>query len=101
MARFETSRHNLFRMCIALTREVSRSIAHCELTHLQRQPIGLARAIAQHARYEQVLVELGCTVERLSPLPELPDAVFVEDTAVVSRKSRSSPGPVRHRAGWR
>lgn len=70
-------------MVIALTREVSRRIADCELTHLEREPIDLARAVAQHARYEVMLAELGCSVRRLSPLPDLPDAVFVEDTAVV------------------
>jgi dimethylargininase len=85
MARFATARHNLFPMLIALTREVSRSIVNCELTHLEREPIDLARAVAQHARYEAALAELGCTVERLPPLPDLPDAVFVEDTAIVLR----------------
>lgn len=70
-------------MLIALTREVSRSIADCELTHLEREPIDLEWVMTQHVRYEEVLVELGCTVRRLSPLPDLPDAVFVEDTAVV------------------
>lgn len=83
MARFGAQRHNLRRMTIALTREVSQSVADCELTHLEREPIDLARARAQHARYEEALAELGCTVERLPALPDLPDAVFVEDTAVV------------------
>jgi dimethylargininase len=83
MARFEAPRHNLRRMTIAFTREISRSVADCELTHLEREPIDLTRARAQHARYEETLAELGCTVERLPPLPDLPDAVFVEDTAVV------------------
>ena len=76
-------RHNLYGMVIALTRDVSRSITDCELTHLKREPIDLSRAVAQHWRYEEVLVELGCMVQRLPPLPDLPDAVFVEDTAVV------------------
>lgn len=70
-------------MMIALTREVSRSISDCELTHVEREPIDLARAVAQHVRYEAMLVKLGCTVQRLPPLNDLPDAVFVEDTAVV------------------
>jgi dimethylargininase len=68
---------------IALTRPVSGSIARCELTHLRRQPIDLGRARAQHAAYEEALAALGCAVERLPEEPELPDAVFVEDTAVV------------------
>jgi len=68
---------------LAITRAVSRAITHCELTHLERDPIDLPRARAQHAAYEEALVELGCRVERLPEEPELPDSVFVEDTAIV------------------
>jgi dimethylargininase len=70
-------------MHIALTRPVSASISACELTHLDRQPIDLERARAQHHRYEETLAELGCQIERLPEEPDLPDAVFVEDAAVV------------------
>jgi len=70
-------------MWIAVTRPVSASLARCELTHLAREPIDVARATAQHAAYEQALRSLGATLVRVSPAPELPDAVFVEDTAVV------------------
>jgi dimethylargininase len=68
---------------IALTREVSPSLAQCELTHRTRAPIDLDRARAQHREYEDLLRLLGCEVRRLPPLPDRPDAVFVEDTAVV------------------
>lgn len=68
---------------IALTRDVSPTLRDCELTHLSREPIDLERARAQHRAYEQALAALGCRVERLPAEPELPDAVFVEDTAVV------------------
>ncbi len=68
---------------IALTRAVSRCIDRCELTHLERAPIDLERARAQHATYEEALRDLGCEVLQLPELPELPDAVFLEDTAVV------------------
>ena len=68
---------------IAFTREVSPSIDRCELTHLGRAAIDLDRARAQHATFERVLNELGCDVRRLPPAPDLPDAVFVQDTAVV------------------
>ena len=68
---------------IAFTREVSPAIGQCELTHLDRLPIDLERARAQHAAFERTLEQLGCTVRRLPPAPELPDAVFVQDTAVV------------------
>jgi dimethylargininase len=70
-------------MLIALTRAVPPSIAQCELTHLSRAPIDLARALHQHRQYEKALAALGCAVQRLPPAPELPDSVFVEDTAVV------------------
>jgi dimethylargininase len=68
---------------IAITRDVSESLAHCELTHLAREPIDVARAREQHAAYERALEALGCTLRRLPPEHELPDAVFVEDTVVV------------------
>jgi dimethylargininase len=68
---------------LALTRAVSPNIGACELTHLERTPIDVARAVAQHDAYERRLREAGYVVRRVSPAPELPDAVFVEDTAVV------------------
>jgi dimethylargininase len=68
---------------IALTREVSPTLADCELTHLAREAIDIDRARAQHAEYERALGALGYRVSRLPAQPALPDAVFVEDTAVV------------------
>ncbi|MBY0491939.1 MAG: N(G),N(G)-dimethylarginine dimethylaminohydrolase [Gemmatimonadaceae bacterium] len=68
---------------LALTRAVSPTLADCELTHLDRTPIDVARAEAQHAAYEQALRSLGCDVRRVPAAPENPDAVFIEDTAVV------------------
>jgi dimethylargininase len=68
---------------IAFTREVSPTIAHCELTHLARSPIDVWVARDQHRVYEALLAALGCEVRRVTPAPEHPDAVFVEDTAVV------------------
>jgi dimethylargininase len=68
---------------IALTRAVPPSMADCELTHLDREPIDIAEATKQHAAYEAALRSLGCRVERLEPTPSMPDSVFVEDTAVV------------------
>jgi dimethylargininase len=68
---------------IAFTREVSPQLGRCELTHMPRQPIDPALAAAQHRHYENCLTRLGCDVRRLPALPDLPDAVFVEDTCVV------------------
>ena len=68
---------------LALVRPVSDSLADCELTHLERVPIDVGRAREQHRAYVELLAELGCTIEWLPAAPGSPDAVFVEDTAVV------------------
>ena len=68
---------------IAVTRAVSSSLSRCELTHQDRMPIDLDRACQQHAAYETCLERLGCTLIRLPEMPDMPDAVFVEDTAIV------------------
>lgn len=70
-------------MLIAVTRSVSPTLAQCELTHLAREPIDLPRANLQHGAYERLLSALGADIVRLPPEPTLPDAVFVEDTAIV------------------
>jgi dimethylargininase len=67
----------------AFTRAVSPRLAECELTHLERIPIDLAKAVKQHAEYERALVDAGFEIVRLEELAEDPDAVFVEDTAVI------------------
>jgi dimethylargininase len=68
---------------IAITREISDDFANCELTHLQRVPIDVGVARAQHEEYVRVLAELGCRVIQISSGEHLPDSVFIEDTAVV------------------
>lgn len=68
---------------VALVRGISPSIMRCELTHLAREPIDLARARIEHGRYVEALAGAGCRIEGLPDLPDHPDAVFVEDTAVV------------------
>lgn len=67
----------------AFTRAVSPRIAECALTHLAREPIDPVRAAEQHAAYEGALTDAGFEVNRLPDLPEDPDAVFVEDTALL------------------
>ena len=67
----------------AFTRAVSPRLAECQLTHLPRVPIDPARAAAQHAAYEQALAEAGFEIVRLPELADDPDAVFVEDTALI------------------
>ena len=68
---------------VAIIRAVSPKIGQCELTHLQRQAIDANLAKAQHGQYEACLAGLGCELHRLPAEPDLPDSVFVEDTAVV------------------
>ena len=68
---------------IAMTRDVSPSIAHAELTHLERVPIDYERAHAQHEQYRALLASLGCAVIALPADAAHPDCVFIEDTAVV------------------
>ncbi len=70
-------------MMIALTRQISPRFNECELTYLDRQPIDLELARAQHRQYEGALRELGCRVSSLPAEPDLPDSVFVEDVALV------------------
>ena len=67
----------------AIVREISASINECELSFHSRQPIHLARAVAQHQAYQDCLAELGLTIIPLPAEPALPDAVFVEDPAVI------------------
>jgi dimethylargininase len=67
----------------AFTRAVSPRIAECQLTHLERVPIDPARAATQHAAYEQALRDAGFAIVRLPELADDPDAVFVEDTALI------------------
>ena len=68
---------------VAITREVSLGINHCELSYQAREPVDLASAITQHKAYQVCLSELGLRVIVLPAQPELPDSVFVEDTAIV------------------
>jgi dimethylargininase len=55
----------------------------CELTYRERETIDIAKAREQHRGYEACLRELGVEVISLAEEPEYPDAVFVEDPAIV------------------
>ena len=48
-----------------------------------REPLDVHLALAQHFAYVQLLTQLGAEVVQLPPEPDMPDAVFVEDTAIV------------------
>src|SRR5687767_12588903 len=67
----------------ALVREPSPAISECALTFLDRRPIDFGRAVDQHRDYVAALQRLGIRVTVLPREDDLPDAVFVEDTAIV------------------
>jgi len=50
---------------------------------MERVPIDVDRARAQHDEYEHALEALGCTIVRVPVADELPDSVFIEDAAIV------------------
>jgi dimethylargininase len=68
---------------VAVVRAPTEALARCELTHLERTVIDVGRFRAQHRRYVEVLHELGAEITWLPSLEQHPDAVFVEDMAVV------------------
>ena len=70
-------------MWTAITRDVSPSLGGCELSFVPRTGIDVARAVAQHEDYRRALEALGCRVVTLPAQADLPDAVFVEDVALV------------------
>jgi dimethylargininase len=70
-------------MLVAITRGVSPALAECELSFIEREPIDLRKAQAQHRAYEQLLEKLGASVISLPAEPTLPDSMFVEDPAIV------------------
>jgi len=87
-------------MTLAICRAVSPSFAQCELTHIDRIPIDVDLACTQHRRYEKLLEHLGVKVLSLPAELDLPDSVFVEDTAVVLDEVAvmTNPGAASRRA---
>jgi dimethylargininase len=70
-------------MLTGITRGVSPCLGDCELSFLPRREIDVRKATRQHQAYEQCLTKLGVQIVSLPSEPEFPDAVFVEDPAVV------------------
>lgn len=70
-------------MINAIVREVSPAIGRCELTYQEWVEIDYDLACHQHTEYIRALEGLGCQVTVLPAEPDLPDSVFVEDTALV------------------
>ena len=70
-------------MLTAITRKVSSSLPNCELNFIERKPIDMEKARAQHHAYESLLEKLGANVNSLPEERDLPDSMFVEDPAIV------------------
>lgn len=85
---------------IAITRDVSESLADCQLSFVERDAIDIERARAQHDAYRQALASLGCEVIALPAQDAMPDAVFVEDVAIVLGEVAimTRPGAVSRRS---
>jgi dimethylargininase len=78
---------------VAITRKPSPLLERGERTHIGRDPIDFERALAEHDAYRAALAELGARVTRLEDADELPDGVFVEDTALVLNEVAVSMRP--------
>lgn len=67
----------------ALVRRPGPRLADGLVTHIVRQPVDVALARHQWAGYVEALNAAGWETIEVAPAPECPDAVFVEDTAVM------------------
>jgi dimethylargininase len=67
----------------ALVRPPSPSLADGELTFVDRQPVDVEVARAQHTAYVTALRDAGLEIVVAPAAPEHPDGVFVEDAVVV------------------
>jgi dimethylargininase len=87
---------------IAIVRSPGPELARCQLTHLERRPIDVARALIQHRAYQAALRSAGARVIELPSDPGLPDGTFVEDTAVVLDELAviTAPAPPSRRSEW-
>lgn len=82
----------------AIVRPPSASYDRCIRTSAAAIDVALARA--QHGAYVQALRDAGIDVEVLDPQDEMPDAMFVEETAIVfpDRALLTRPGSPARRA---
>ena len=86
-------------MTIAITRMPAASIAKCELTFIDRVPIDYAKFKEQHRAYCEALEACDVKVVRLAAADDLPDSVFVEDTAIILDEVAiiTNPGAISRR----
>ena len=69
----------------ALVRKPAKSITQGITSAKLGKPI-YEKALRQHQAYCDALVKCGLSIIEVDPLPEFPDSVFVEDTAIVTEK---------------
>lgn len=67
----------------AIVRPPGSSFSNCISEHPLHHTLNLRRAIEQHEKYTQILIDLGLDVIKLPPNDDYPDSCFVEDTVVV------------------
>ncbi len=86
-------------MKIALMREVSSNISDCEITNITRKPIDYDIAMDQHRNYADTLRDLEYKTHMIKA-DNLPDSVFIEDTAIVLDEIAviTNPGVASRRA---
>lgn len=84
----------------ALVRAVPDALAAAELTHLERVPIDVARARAEHDGYCRLLERLDLSLVWAPTTHDLPDSTFVEDAVVVidDHAILTRPGAASRRA---
>ena len=67
----------------AIARKPAKNFAQGLTTTVSAKPPRYELLLQQHETYLEALKSCGLEVTLLDPLPEYPDAYFVEDTAVV------------------
>ncbi len=67
----------------ALVRAPSSRLAEGIVTYIQRTPVDVALARAQHAAYADALAGSGWKAEQAPAAEDCPDSVFIEDAVVV------------------
>ena len=70
----------------AIVRELGKNYKKCITSHPLGHTVNLMLAKEQHAKYCQLLTELGLELIKLPAKDDYPDSCFVEDNAVVYKK---------------
>jgi dimethylargininase len=68
---------------IAITHVPPAALEQGERSFVGRDPIDMAKSRAQHTAYCELLKTVNCELLTVNCSPSYPDAVFVEDTAIV------------------